>query len=189
MKNIPFLLVYSRIVIALVIGVITWSGFPNTPILVVAFMTIGLITDVLDGVIARLLGVATEKLRVWDSNADQFFWIIVIGCVFYINGSFIRQHYFPVVIILILETSAYLISYLKFRRTIATHSYMAKFWTLTMLAFLIDLTLHSQSTITFKICVLFGIISRIEIILIIWRLKSWATDVPSLLAVRKINKR
>lgn len=75
MKNIPFLLVYSRIVIALWIGIITWMGIPNSATLIVAFMTIGLITDVLDGIVARKLGVATEKLRVWDSNVDQFFWI------------------------------------------------------------------------------------------------------------------
>ena len=150
-------------------------------------MTIGLITDVLDGVIARKLGVATEKLRVWDSNVDRFFWIIVISCIFYLNFPFIRQNYLPVIVILVLETSAYITSYTKFKRTVATHSYLAKFWTLTLLAFLIDLALHSESNLPFKICVSFGIISRIEIILIIWGLKKWATDVPSLLRVRKIN--
>lgn len=58
-----------------------------------------------------------------------------------------------------------------------------------MLAFLIDLTLHSQSNLLFKICILFGIISRIEIILIIWGLKKWVTDVPSIIWVRKINSK
>lgn len=187
MKHLPFLLVYSRIVMAILIVIITWMGLQNTANLIVAFMTIGLITDILDGVIARRVGVATEKLRVWDSNVDQFFWIVVISCIFYLHFPFIREHYLPIAAIVILETSAYLISYLKFKRTIATHSYMAKFWTLTLLAFLIDMTLHSHSNVAFKLCVLFGIISRIEIILIIWSLKNWTTDVHSLLAVRKIN--
>lgn len=76
----------------------------------------------------------------------------------------------------------------KFKRTIATHSYLAKFWTLTLLAFLIDLTLHSNSNLPFKICAAFGIISRIEIILIILGLKKWTTDVPSILSVGRINR-
>lgn len=74
------------------------------------------------------------------------------------------------------------------KRTIATHSYLAKFWTLTLLAFLIDLTLQSDSDLPFKICSTFGIVSRIEIILIILGLKKWTTDVSSIFSVEKVNK-
>jgi CDP-diacylglycerol--glycerol-3-phosphate 3-phosphatidyltransferase len=179
MKHLPFWLIYSRIVIAIVIGLAVIINIPHLPVWIVTLMTLGLLTDVLDGVIARRIGVATKKLRVWDSNVDQFFWIVIIACVFYLNSPFIKVNYLPVLIIVVLEATAYLISFLKFRRTVATHTYMAKLWTHTLLAFLVDLTLHSQSNLLFKICAFLGIVSRLEIILIIARLKEWTVDVPS----------
>jgi len=87
-----------------------------------------------------------------------------------------------------LEVMAYIISYGKFKRSIATHSILAKFWTLTLLGFLIDLVLNSTSYLPFIICIALGIISRIEIILIILKLKKWTTDVPSIFVVSKINR-
>lgn len=189
MKRLPLFLVYSRLVIALLIGIITWMDMDSTSVLIVGLMTVGLLTDIFDGIIARRLGVATEKLRVWDSNVDQFFWIVVLFSIFILHTSFFMENYLVVMAIVVLEALAYLISFLKFDRPIATHSYMAKFWTLTLFAFLVDLILHGQSNLLFWICAILGIISRIEIILIIVLLKKWATDVPSVFSVKGINKK
>ncbi|NAS32181.1 CDP-alcohol phosphatidyltransferase [Flavobacteriaceae bacterium R38] len=188
MKNLPFLLIYSRIVIALLIGSIAYLKVENFRVLIVVLMIVGLLTDIFDGIIARKLEVSSEKLRIWDSNVDQFFWIVVIASVFYLNSIFIKENYLPILIIVALEVLAYIISYLKFKRTIATHSILAKFWTITLLIFLIDLVLNSNSNLLFLICIILGVVSRIEIIMIILSLKKWATDIPSIFLVRKINR-
>lgn len=161
--------------------------FNNGPIWMTALMIIGLLTDVFDGIIARKLGISSEKLRVWDSNADQFFWLSVIGSVIYLRFPEVKTLYVPILIIAVLEASTYGFSYLKFKRTIATHSLLAKLWTLTILAFLIELTLY-QTTATFLLCFGIGVISRLEILAIILGLKKWTTDVPSLFAVKKLNQ-
>lgn len=188
MNSIPFLLIYSRIVIAITVGLIAISEIDNYAIWIVSLISFGLLTDVFDGIIARKLNISTDKLRIWDSNVDQFFWLIVIASVFYLNFSFVKENFLWIAIILLLEFSSYLISYLKFKRTIATHSILAKVWTLSLLWFLIDLTLHSTSEVAFYSCIFLGVISRIEINLIVLRLKKWATDIPSILAVSKINR-
>ena len=188
MKKIPFLLIYSRILIAVIIGFLAFLETENKSIWIVVLMSLGLLTDVFDGIIARKLNISSEKLRVWDSNVDQFFWLVVIGAIFYLNTSFIVENIFWIGIIAFLELLSYFISYLKFKKSIATHSILAKIWTLTLLAFLIDLVLNSSSFIPFIICIALGIISRIEIILIILTLKKWTTDIPSILSVSKINK-
>ena len=188
MKNIPFLLIYSRILIGIIIGIIAYYNVEHVSIWIVTLMIIGLLTDVFDGIIARKLNVASEKLRVWDSNVDQFFWIITIAAIFYINIDFVITNIYWIASIVILETLCYIVSYAKFKKTIATHSILAKIWTLTMLAFLIDLCLNGVSTYSFVICIGLGIVSRIEILLIIIRLKNWTTDVPSIMVVDKINK-
>jgi len=188
MKNIPFLLIYSRIFIGITIGILAITQLENHAEWIVGLMTFGLITDIFDGIIARHLNISSEKLRIWDSNVDQFFWLIIVASIFYLNSSFLKAHFFWIAMILLLELLCYIVSYLKFRRSIATHSILAKFWTLSLLGFLIDLTLHSTSSLAFTICIVLGVISRVEIILIILKLKKWATDVPSIFVVSKINR-
>ncbi len=188
MKNIPFLLIYSRILFGIIIGILAFYKIENYSIWIVILMSLGLITDIFDGIIARKLNVSTEKLRIWDSNVDQFFWLIVIGSIFYLNIDFIKENILWIAIIVSLEILCYLVSYFKFKKSIATHSILAKFWTLALLGFLIDLVLNETSYILFMICVILGIISRIEIILIILKLKNWTTDVPSIFSVSNINQ-
>ena len=188
MKNIPFLLIYSRILIGILIGILAFYKIENYSIWIVILMSLGLITDIFDGIIARKLNVSTEKLRIWDSNVDQFFWLIVIGSIFYLNIDFIKENILWIAIIVSLEILCYLVSYFKFKKSIATHSILAKFWTLALLGFLIDLVLNETSYIPFVICIVLGILSRIEIILIIIKLKNWTTDVPSIFAVSNINQ-
>ncbi|GAA3645165.1 CDP-alcohol phosphatidyltransferase family protein [Flavivirga jejuensis] len=188
MKKIPFLLIYSRILIGIMIGLLAIYKIENYHIIIVLLMSIGLITDIFDGIIARKLNISSEKLRIWDSNVDQFFWIVTITSIFYINKGFVKEKFIWIAIIILLELLCYLISFWKFKKSIATHSILAKFWTLSLLGFLIDLTLNSTSQIPFSICIILGIISRVEIILIIKKLKKWTTDVPSILAVSKINQ-
>lgn len=123
----------------------------------------------------------------WDSNVDLFFWLIVIASIFYLNVDFVLKNAVWIGAVVFLELLAYGISYVKFKKSIATHSILAKFWTLSLLWFLIDLALHSTSHVPFIVCITLGMISRIEINLILFNLKKWTADVPSLLAVSKIN--
>lgn len=185
MKNIPFLLIYSRILIGFVIIVLAFVEIHYKPETIAALMIIGLLTDVFDGIIARKLNVASEKLRVWDSNVDQFFWLSVLFTVFYLNQNFLFANWMWITLIILLEASCYIISYIKFKKTIATHSYMAKLWTLSLLAFLIDLSLNTDSTYIFWLCIFLGIISRLEIIVIILKLKKWRADVSSVFSVKE----
>ncbi len=188
MKRIPFLLIYSRIVIAILIVIITLLNIENQKSTVVILMIIGVLTDVFDGIIARKTGVATKKIRIWDSNADQFFWVLCIGSIFYSNFQFLKGNYIGIGIVILLEIVAYLSSYFRFKKTIATHSLLAKFWVLTLLVFLIDLMLHGSSGTAFLICLIIGVLSRLEIIAIIFTLKQWTTDISSILKVSDINK-
>lgn len=186
-KLIPFLLIYSRILIAMAIGIITYLDIQNQAILIVILMSTGLVTDIFDGIIARKLNVSSRKLRIWDSNVDQFFWLIVIGSIFYANFDFVKENLLWIGSIVALESLCYLLSFLKFKKTIATHSILAKTWTLSLLVFLIDLTLHSTSNVAFIVCITLGIISRVEILFIILKLNNWTTDVPSIFSVSKLN--
>lgn len=188
MKKIPKILIYSRVLIALIVIILGLVKPEYYKDWISMLIIIGLVTDIFDGIIARMLNISSQKLRILDSNVDQFFWLSVIGIIFYLNYDFIIDNITWIIVLLCLEALAYIISYIKFKRTIATHSILAKFWTITLVIFLIDLVSNSTSDAFFLLCLILGIISRIEIILIIFYLKKWTTDVPSILSVSKINK-
>lgn len=154
---------------------------------IVILLIVGVATDFFDGVLARKWNVSSEKLRVWDSNADQVFWLAAIFNIFYLNVEFITTQWMSIVIVLVLEFLAYLVSYIRFKKSVATHSLLAKLWTVTLLLFLIDLCLFHSSTWVYWACITLGIVSRGEIIGILLLLKNWTTDVPSILYVKRIN--
>jgi len=187
MKNIPFLLIYSRAAIAFIILGLAYFAPPHHPKIIVALIILGLITDVFDGIIARKLGVASEKLRQWDSNVDQLFWLATIAAIIYMQLPAIKPLFIQIIILLVFEALAYLISFFKFKRTVATHSLLAKIWTLTLLIFLTEVTLFG-TTKTFWLCFWVGLVSRLEICAILLFLKEWTTDVPSIFAVPRINR-
>lgn len=187
MRKIPFLLIYSRILIALLVVLLVVLKPANHASIIAVIIIIGLLTDIFDGIIARKLNVSSEKLRIWDSNVDQFFWLAIIASIFYLRFSAIKPLFVTIGILVFLELLAYLISYIKFKRTVATHSLLAKFWTLTLLTFLVELLLYNTSK-TYLFCFWVGLVSRLEIIFIILKLNKWATDIPSIFVVNKINK-
>ncbi len=185
--SIPFLLIYSRLILGIVIPVILIIDYPQTSIIAATLIFIGLLTDVFDGIIARRMGISSESLRVWDSNVDQFFWLMIIGSVFYMNYTSVLPKLYPILLIIAIEIIAYLLSYVKFKKAIATHSIFAKIWTISLLIWIIELIVY-QTNHSFPICFWIGLISRLEIVLIIIVLKKWATDVPSIMVVGKINR-
>jgi len=64
----------APLMVALALADASWA-----PKAIVAAMTIGLLSDIFDGIIARRLGVATPSLRRLDSQTDAAFWLAVLA--------------------------------------------------------------------------------------------------------------
>ncbi|MDG1175699.1 MAG: CDP-alcohol phosphatidyltransferase family protein [Flavobacteriales bacterium] len=117
MKKLPIILIYSRVLLGIIIALIAFSNPENSGYTIVSLLLLGILTNVFDGVIARKLKVDTERTRTLDSNVDMFFWGISLISIFVINMEFVIQN---LVLILIV------VSYTKFKKTIATHTCLAK---------------------------------------------------------------
>ncbi|HTA83096.1 MAG TPA: CDP-alcohol phosphatidyltransferase family protein [Bacteroidia bacterium] len=180
MKKIPFALIGIRAlfgVIILLLGMLQVAGYREY---IVAFMVIGLLTDVFDGIIARRLNVSTPALRRLDSVTDQFFWLCVIGSAYVVCPEFFKANALKMYILGGSEAFSYIVSFAKFRKEVATHAIASKIWTLTLLGTFIQLVLSGNSGILFNICFYLGMLSRIEIIVILLILRKWSNDVPSI---------
>jgi len=180
MKNIPLALIYLRLLIGFAIILLSVFQVANYPFLAITLLSVGLLTDVFDGIIARRLNISSEKLRRLDSSVDQVFFISVAMATYIQCPDFFKTNLVKLIILVAFEVSTYLVSYLKFKREIATHSIGAKIWTLILFATLVEVMVHCQSVVLFELCLWVGLVTRLEILAIVFTLKKWTNDVPTI---------
>jgi len=188
MKHIPIALIYSRLLIGF--GIILLSVFhvSHYSSLAITLLSIGLLTDVFDGIIARKLNISSEKLRRLDSGIDQVFFISVAVATYIQCPDFFKTNLVKLIVLGAFEASTYVLSYIKFKKEIATHSIGAKIWTLTIFATLVEIMVHCESVVLFEICFWFGLATRLEILAIVFTLKKWANDVPTIYHAVKLRQ-
>lgn len=188
MKRVPILLIFSRVVFGLIIvglSVLQISYFKG---IIVSLIALGLVSDIFDGIIARRLGISTLRLRRLDSTVDQFFWLMIVASAYIINPAFFKNNLLLILLLVGLEAMCYALSYLKFRKEVATHAIASKIWTLVLFATLIQIIVGTPSQVLFYICIYLGILTRLEIISIFIIIKNWTSDVPNVYHAVLIRK-
>jgi len=184
---IPKALIFSRLAIAFIIIPISYIGIAHYKTIAITLLTIGLLTDVFDGIIARHLNISTQNLRRLDSTIDQVFFVAFAVATYIQCPDFFSTNAFKLIILISIEALTYAVSFLKFRKEIATHSIGAKIWTLLLFATLIQIIVQCDSNLLFNLCFWVGILTRLEIIVIILTLKRWTNDVPSFYHALKLR--
>ena len=188
MKNAPLILIYSRLLIGFGIIILSSLQVDHYPFLAISLLTIGLLTDVFDGIIARKLNVSSEKLRRLDSGIDQAFFISVAIATYIQCPDFFKVNLVKLIILFSAEALTYLVSYIKFKKEIATHSIGAKIWTLVLFATLVEIMAHCKSGVLFECCLWIGLLTRLEILAIVLTLKKWTNDVPTIYHAVKLRQ-
>lgn len=177
--QIPKALIFSRLFIGFAIIAFSIFHIDHYEIIAITLLTIGLLTDIFDGIVARQLNISSQKLRRLDSTVDQIFFVAVAVATYIQCPDFFASNALKLSLLIGVEALTYVVSFLKFRKEIATHSIGAKIWTLFLFATLIQIMMQCESTVLFDICFWLGVLTRLEIIAIILTLKNWTTDVPS----------
>ena len=179
MRNVPIAFIYSRLFIGVFLFSVSFLHWQHFNMLAIVLFTMGLLSDILDGIVARRLGISTQKLRRLDSSVDQIFWCLIAAAAFVQCPDFFYHNYIQLSILLAVEALTYLVSFMKFKKEVATHAISSKIWVLLLFATLVQVMAVCNSSIIFQLCFYVGIITRLEIICILFILKAWANDVPS----------
>lgn len=158
------------------------------PWLGVALLVYGLLSDVFDGIVARRLGVSTEHMRRLDSSIDGVFYLSVAAAVFMMHPTFVDSYKAEIIILVASEAVIYLVSYLRFGKEVATHAIASKVWSLFLFATLAQVILTGDSGWLFKVCFWGGLVTRLEILLILFIIREWTNDVPSVLHALKLRQ-
>ncbi|WP_336690933.1 MULTISPECIES: CDP-alcohol phosphatidyltransferase family protein [unclassified Chryseobacterium] len=188
MKTIPYLLIATRFCLAPIILLLAYFKGAESRFLILSLMYFGLLTDIFDGIIARKVGVSSEKLRRLDSQTDLIFWLSLGFASYFLNAELIKNEWKGVALIFVMEALCYIMSWLKFGKETCTHAFLSKMWGLSLLIAFTCLIGFQQAGWAFYLTVILGFISHIDVILIILILPKWQYDVPSSYHAWKIRK-
>jgi len=188
MRNLPYILIAIRFFLAPIIFFLAYIKGEESRFIILTFMFIGLLTDIFDGIIARKVGVSSEKLRRLDSQVDLIFWLSLGFAVYFLNPESVKNHWFSITLIFIMEALCYIISIVKFKKETCTHAFLSKMWGLSLLIAFTYLIGFQETGWAFYLTVVLGVISHIDVILIILILPKWQYDVPSFYHAWKIRK-
>lgn len=179
MKKLPYLLILSRFLSALMILYLGYFVGEKARIAILILMYFGLFTDIFDGIIARKVGVSSEKLRRMDSQIDLIFWLSLGFASYFLNPELIKNEWEGILLIFAMEALCYLVSFLKFGKETCTHAFISKMWGLSLLIAFTYLIGFQQAGWAFYLAIGLGLVSHIDVILIILLLPKWQYDVPS----------
>ena len=130
------------------------------------FLTTNLITDVLDGLIARCFNMQTEFGARLDSIADFGTYIAAIAGVFFFKAADFQPHLVSFFVFIFLLCFAHILSLVKFKRLPSLHLYSWKIGGYIQGAFFIVLFLFDFYPIFYYIMIVWGILAFCEHIII-----------------------
>src|SRR5271154_5700684 len=180
--HLPFALTTLRLLLGPIALACALTNVPRwiyLPILIIATLS-----DIYDGVLARRFGVATPALRRYDSITDVIYYLFILAVAWLLCKPVITQNWLVIALILLSEAATILVSYVRFGKYPATHSYLAKFYGLCLLAALIALLGFNAGSWAIIALAIVALITNAEIIAIHLITDAPPVDVRSIFALR-----
>jgi len=177
--NIPIALILFRFLLAPIILALAYFIGEDAKIAIVILMYFGLFSDILDGIIARKQKISSEKLRRMDSQTDMIFWLSIGFATYILYPKLITDNAIVIWILIGMEVACYAISLIKFKKETCTHSWLSKLWGLGLLVAFTSLIGFNHAGIPFASAIIIGLVSHLDVILIILILPKWTYDIPS----------
>jgi CDP-diacylglycerol--glycerol-3-phosphate 3-phosphatidyltransferase len=159
-----------------------WPGIVIAFVILVAF-----VSDILDGVVARWLHVATARLRHLDSRVDLVFYATAAWAVWKLHPVVVRTIAIPALIVIALDVTRHVFDFLKFGRDVAYHAWSSKVWGLFLAMALVLLTGFGIAQPFVWLAVILGLVAQVEGLVISVILPSWTHDVPTFVHALKIR--
>jgi CDP-diacylglycerol--glycerol-3-phosphate 3-phosphatidyltransferase len=177
--NIPQVLILFRFLLAPVILILAYFFNEVSKPFIIVFMYLGLLSDILDGIIARKQNISSATLRRLDSQVDMIFWLSIGVATWILYPQLISENATSITTILVMEVACYLISIVRFKRETCTHAFLSKLWGISLLIAFTSLIGFNHSGWPFYTVIVLGLVSHIDRILITLILPKWTHDVPS----------
>ena len=180
--TIPNVLSLYRI---LIFPFILWLILSGNEKLFAVFITISLISDLLDGLIARTFKMQTKIGALLDSWADLGTYVLAFLAIGLFKWEEIKPYSFMLYFFAGIMALSYVIVFVKFKGLIGLHTYMFKLTGYLQGAFIISLFVWGFYLVPYYICLIWGTLACIEEMIIILILKKPQSNVRGLYWVLK----
>lgn len=184
--KIPAFLVALRAVLAPAVVAGAWLHASRT--LLIGLMTAAILSDIFDGVIARRLGVVTERLRVADSRVDLLYYVCIASAVWHTHPEIVRAYRRPLIAIGLFQVFSWVIDLVRYRRIASFHAYLAKVWGLMLFLASVAILGFGHAGPFLWLAIIVGFIGNIEGIAMVLVLPEWQHDVPSIWHALRIRR-
>ena len=183
--NVPNLLSTFRLGCAPVLLVLAWNGATNA---FLACFGLGLVSDVLDGVLARRLGQESDLGARLDQWADFALW----GCfpvgAWWLWPETARREVPYVILALVCLLLPTAIAYARYRAVPGYHTWAAKLAAVLM-GIAVPLLLIFDLAWPFRLAALFLVVCALDELLITTLLPECRHDVPSVFHAARLRRR
>lgn len=185
MRRVPWLLLWSRLALAPVVVALAVAEHPRW---IAVAIVVATLTDIFDGVTARRLGVATERLRRADSWVDTAFYLGVLAAVVILFPQVLRLHAVGLVMLLGMEVGRAGFETWKFGRPASYHMWSAKAWGVALAVGLSALFWTSETGWPVGVAIWLGVATDLEGVAASVVLSRSHLDVPSLAHAVRIER-
>ena len=186
MRSVPILLVRFRLGIGPIVVVLALVHAAG--VYLAACMVAATLSDTFDGVIARRLGIATEKLRVADSRADSVYNFSTLFAVLCTNPQVIASNWIRLGVVGSMEAATTLIDLKRYGRPCSHHAYSAKAWAASYCVFAVALLGFGRSQPYASICIALGVVNNLEGYIMRAIMPGWAHDVSGIPAALRVRR-
>jgi phosphatidylglycerophosphate synthase len=185
MFNVPNLVSGLRLAL---IPILVWLAWNSHQRVYLVCLGLSLLTDMLDGLLARWLNQITELGAKLDSWADFATYMTIPFSVWWLWPDVIRREAAFVVVALISYVVPIMVGFLKYGRLTSYHTWLGKVTALLM-GLAIFLLLAGGPAWPFRWAVPVLVLAEIEECLLIARLPEWRANVPTLWHALKLPRK
>ena len=169
----------------IVVSLVWPSGWALT-----ACIGLALLSDVLDGVLARRWHIDTENLRRWDTRADTLFYACVLVVAFLRYPAAIERRWLLIAGLLTAEVATHVLAIVKFGRHASYHSVLSKIWGLLLASSMIALLGFGRDKDNWLLdfSIVWGILCNLQGLAMTLLLPVWQRDVPTLFHAVRLRR-
>jgi len=183
--TIPNVLSFYRI---LAIPAVILSLVQHDRSLFVLLICINLITDILDGLIARMFKMCTEFGAKLDSLADIGTFLLAISGFLVFEGNFVSEHRVAFIMLFSFYGIPQLFSLLKFGRPTSFHLYSNKIVGYIQGIFIFTFFVFGYHETYFYFTIIAGCIGDFEVFLLVLLLPKMVSNAKSIFHILKSTK-
>ncbi len=152
------------------------------------FLLASLISDILDGLIARIFNMKTEFGAFLDSTADMATFVVAIIGFFIFQRPFLHAHWVAIVVVLGAYLFEVLVALIRYGRISSFHTLLNRINAYAQGIFIMSLFLFGYNGWIFYPLIALSLLAYLEEVVMIALLKEWQPNIHSLYFVLKVRR-